>query len=433
MGQPNKNRATHERIRRAARFISLDLALQAIAFLVGVAVIRGLPKENYGQYAVYVGILFASILISESGLSNVMLGYASQHPGDSTRTSDLRKSGLYVRRKIGLVSTSTGGLVLVWLLTLNRLGTLETLAALLAYLLSMQAVFVRSNSQVFLRLEGRANSSQKNLLIAAGFRLILIALVMLTMPIQMRFTAIVLLTAVTYWIEAWLMTRSLRSQNVVVGLRSKLHVRRLSRAARRLAPMNFAIVGREQAFLMVMSLAGSTVVLGEISAMTRFAVAFTVVNSFVLNLVLPRLARMNASRAIRAIPIYSAVYLALAVMSVVCVSLFSPILLWVLGDSYKGLNLELTVVMGGSAVLSFCSGLGMMGQSRRWLSGSWFLVASSAIWVVSGPLLFDLRTTMGGALYLATQCLPALMAEVLRFAAGAREVRRSTRMEHERS
>jgi O-antigen/teichoic acid export membrane protein len=403
--------------------MSLELSLQAVGFVVGVALIRGLPKETYGQYAVYVGILFASILVSESGLSNVMLSHANRHGGDAGWSSDLLRSGLYVRRRIGLSSSLVGAGILGYLLSANNLPVVPTVIAVLAYLTSMQAVFVRSNCQVFLRLNGLATSSQKSLVFAACFRLAAVLGVLLAAPSSMHFAGIVLVTAATYWGESWLMIWNLKRLKLGPGSKNPLQIRRLGRAARRLAPMNLATVGREQAFLLIMSLVGSTIVLGEISAFTRFAIAFTLVNSFMLNLLLPRIARLEPNVALKTIPLYAGIYAGIAGGVVVLTYVFSPFLLWILGESYAGLDVELTIVMAGSSLLSFCSALAMMGQSRGWLGGAWVSMAGSIIWAASGPLIFDLHTTLGGAIYVGTQGAPVLLAEVVRFLGGIRSVR----------
>lgn len=408
-----------------ARFVSLDICLQAVGFVSGVAIIRGLPKETYGQYAVYVGILFASILVSESGLSNVMLNHAAKHDGDSCWTGDLRKSGLYVRRRFGLVSSLLGSGLLAYLLHINGLPVTSNCLAVLAYLASMQAVFVRSNCQVFLRLNGRAVTSQKTLLYASILRLLAVLCVLSLAPASTHLASVILVTTGTYWFESWLMNIHLKQLRLGAGSRNPLQVRRLTRAARRLAPMNIATVGREQAFLIIVSLLGSTVVLGEITAFTRYAIAFTVVNSFLLNILLPRLARLDAYTAVKVVPLCALFYCAVAGSAVLAVHIFAPSLLWILGDSYSDLRLELVIVMAGSSLLSLCSALAMMGQSRSWMGGAWVSVAGSLVWAVSGPLVFDLQTTLGGALFIATQGVPVLFAEIVRFVGALTDVNRT--------
>lgn len=412
-----------QRMGGVAHFVSLDLAIQAVGFVVGVALIRGLPKDTYGQYVVYVGILFASILVSESGLSNVMLNHAARHRGDVAWSGDFLRSGLHVRRRIGLASSIMGVCILAFLLSSNNLAPLPIVVAASSYILSMQAVFVRSNCQVFLRMNGFAKSSQNRLVLAALLRLVAVIGVLLLLPMDLHFSGIVLATAGTYWVEAWLMLRALNQVGVIPGSKNPLQIRRLQRAARRLAPMNLATVGREQAFLVVMSLAGSTVVLGEVSAFTRFAIAFTILNSFIFNLALPRIAGLQNEAALKTIPLYAGLYACAAAGFVFFTYLFSPFLLWILGDAYAGLELEFVIVMAGSSLLSLCSALAMMGQSRGWLAGSWVSMVGSALWAAAGPFIFDLDTTLGGAFYIGTQGVPVLLAELVRFLTGFRNVR----------
>jgi hypothetical protein len=102
------------------------------------------------------------------------------------------------------------------------------------------------------------------------------------------------------------------------------------------------------------------------------------------------------------------------------VAIFGGFLLAALGAQYAGLEVELVVIMAGSAVMNLAHAFGALNQSRGWLQNSWVHLLLVPVWAVVGLLSFDLSTTAGAAWFVATQPLPFLATQFIRLLTGAR-------------
>lgn len=402
-------------------FISGNLVLQALGLVTGIAIVRGLSVQEYAEYSIYVGLLFALISVSDSGMSGTILSLGVKVAHSKEQLSRLIKAGLRARRMLGVIVSIAGVVLLCILLNANGAShiTVITAAALLGC--TLQAVFIRGVWQVHFRIKIRAVAAQKILVIGAVSRFVLV------LPTwhwsELGITYILAVTAVSYWVEALLMYRLAARSTPSVSGRAREYESELYRSIRKVLPMNLTNLARGQLFIGLITFLGTSAVIAEVNALSRYALAFSIVNAVVLELVSPVVARHQSSKyaVIKWIGLAMTAYALLAVMGVIVLQLLAPWLLGLLGAPYEGLVHEFLIINMGAAIINMAIALGILNQSQNWISGSWTLLPFTMVWLGCGVLFFDLRSAEDASWLYLLQAAPLWGTEITRLGLGCRK------------
>lgn len=408
-----------KKLTRIFRFLGKDILLQALAFIIGLMVIRFLAKEQYALYAAYMSVLFAITFLSESGISNILLSVLSYTDKSASSVSKVFNSGMKYRLKSGIFS-SIVAFVAIYILMVNYSASkTEIVFSGVLIIISLYAVMYRSNYQFLYRYLRRPEIIQNILFCGTAIRLTLLPLVAFV-PSEWQLLYLLSSTAASYWIETYMYHKISKNRiDKRLGIDPK-STTALRKASKRLLPTNLLTVGREQVLVFLISVMGSAVIFADIMALSRFSIAFAVLNSMVYNIVVPKIANDKQNIALRNILATTGLYALIATIAVIAIVVCAPILLWLLGSEYAHLRLELIVVTIGAALLNITTMISQLGQARNWVAGWWVLALGTALWAGAGTVFLDLNTSMGGAIFLASQCVPALLMEAYRLIVGNR-------------
>jgi O-antigen/teichoic acid export membrane protein len=400
--------------RRGLQFASGNMLLQALGFITGILIVRAVSIEEYALYAIYIGLVFALTSLSDSGVGSTLLAHGAKVHDNPERLAAWFRSGLLFRRRIGMWLTLFGIVCLVFLFTVNGASPWEAAAASAIMILTLEAVYRRGIWQVFFRLQLLANYAQNILILAALVRLGLVALTFVIPTSALLYLLVA--TALTYWLESWLLTRRGRVRLGECTDGSRAAKRAFRKAFKQMLPMNLVNVLRGQSVVFLLSVLGSTLVVSQVAALSRFSMVFAVLNAVVLELLSPRMARLGEERAriLRAMATVLLIYLACSTAIILCMIPTATFILSLLGPDYYGLEHELIVISVGSVGINLAIAWGSLNHSRLWLAGSWYLVPLTVIWGVLGSLAIDLSSSAGAALFFATQALPLVLTELLR-------------------
>lgn len=403
-----------------SKFLSGNLALQILGLVTGVAIVRGLSVQEYAEYSVYIGLLFALISVSDSGMSGTLLSLGARIAHSKTNLAQLMKAGLRARRKLGAIVTLFGSALLSVLLSANGSPAFTVVAAVVLLVCTLQAVFTRGVWQVHFRIHFRAVAAQKILVVGAVSRLLLV-LPTWHWP-ELGVVYILMATAVSYWAEALLMHRLALKDLPRNSGRASEYEKELRISIRKVLPMNLTNLARGQLFIGLITIMGAASVIAEVNALSRYALAFSIVNAVVLELLAPKIARhqKSGSTVVKWIGAAMLIYATIAITGVILLQLLAPWLLALLGDPYAGLEQEFLIINIGAALINMAIALGVLNQSQNWISGSWTLIPFTAIWLTFGIFAFDLRIAENAAWLYLLQAGPLWGTEIVRLFWGYR-------------
>lgn len=407
-------------MRKGISFVSGNVLLQVLGFATGIVIVRILGIQEYALYSIYIGLIFAMTSLSDAGVGSTLLAHGAKVRDRPDELGAWFRSGLRFRRRVGLWLSVFALACLLFLFNANHASLWEMLVAAALTIVTLEAVYQRGIWQVYFRLQLRANEAQN---VLVGSAIVRLALVMVAVVLPQQILPYLLLsTAATYWLEAFLLTR--RGQASLAWGKMDHPDARLAfrKAFIQVLPMNLVNVLRGQSVVFVLSVLGSTLVVSQVAALSRFSMVFAVLNAVVLEMLSPRIALLATSR--RSVAIAMAriltVYLLCSAAVVLCMIPASNLILGLLGPNYSGLSQELIVISIGSVGINLAIAWGSLNHSRLWLAGSWSLFPLTVLWGIVGAISLDLGTSGGAALFTATQAVPLLMTEGIRSAIGYR-------------
>lgn len=409
-------------VKNAGRFATVTAISQAAALVTGFLIVRALPKDSYAIYAIAIGAIAAASTLSDSGVNSTLLAAA----GKVVRIPDKVRAELQLatRARNRLLALAVAPLLLVtaYLLLGNGGGSLEAIVIAIVIACSVVPDMNASLFRVILTVRGELRAVERALLVVALVRLVLVAGIG-QMPGSWALPFLVI-NALGAWLQWWVLRTHVRDGLGRLPIRQSPHAgidARYRSAMRHTVPHSLALVIAPQIVSLLLTWNGNTAAIAEVSALSRFAMAFVVINGVMGAIVSPAVARQSRRKGnfgkseIAAIGIYGLTAFAFVGVS----ALFSTQLLWLIGSEYADLGSELIIVSAGCAVSNFAMyGLGSMNFARGWTRYSWVYVPLLAVWFIASLAVFDLTTPSGAMWCASTVSIVELLTQITRLIAG---------------
>lgn len=403
------------------RYASVQGLSQVIAFATGVLVVRSFAKVEYAHYSLSISMIAAVTFLADSGINAVLMSRGGALLDNRTELGGLFSDGLTFRRKFGWIVVLLGVLALAWLLTLNETSRAETAIYCALVALNFVPILTIGILQAYHRLSLDFVLLQRTTIVVAILRLVLV--LGLVFSGHLSVVSLLLANIACSCLTAFILFRSGRRN---VDLRSGRgdNTSAFLANVKRTFPMVLLVVSGEQIYLAILSIRSTPEILAEAAALSKFAVAFVVINAIVSDIAAPLLARTAPLRFLLAkrMTLVIGAYFAAGALVVVAVALVSSQLLAILGPDYEGLELPLVVFSAGYALSYVGYAFDTMNQARGWLSHSWVYIPLLGLWVIFGLSALDLLKVENAALLFASMPLPMLITQVVRFATGLRAI-----------
>lgn len=393
-----------------------QLAAQGFSFAASVLVINSLPKSDYALYAVTFGVLSAASLVADGGVNAALLSRGAKLTIDSPEFRGLFLAGIRFRKNFGVIITL---LALLWLtyLLLESGASGQTILLMSSILVATFTVQIGSTVyQALHRVKLDAKRLRKVAVEASVIRLVGALFITFTGQGSVEWFALVALSAVCWTYLRFRFGTELGHDNKAVNAKI------FWPSTKRVLPMTLLLVAAEQATIAIVTVRAGPEVLAEFSAVSRFGVAYVIVNAVVSDLVAPRFARApNARGPIgRALFVVSAAYWGGILALMIVVVVFSDAILALLGPNYSGLNSALLIACLGFGVANFGHALNSMNNARIWLKGSWLIFPLTAMWFGWSAFLAPMENSSDAAIVFLGQTGAWLLTQLLRLALGIR-------------
>lgn len=412
--------------RRVGVFTLLSILSQLFAMVAGFIVVRGLDKHDYALYAIAFSVASAATILTNAGLRSTLLALGGQALAAGESLGAAAAAARAVRRIFATTAALPAIVVVVSLFVANGADPWTCIAAGVTVLVLLVSALVAGISRTVLQLHGRVRAIQWNMVAISAFRVAIFAAVLL-IPGRSAIPYLLALAAVGAAEAVLLQIASRHLQRFEGSPQPEHRALYLANYRRTIGGAIFLVLG-DQVINYTLTLVGNTDGIAEIAALSRFSILFLVLNSVVTNLFAPSVAKLPNSRSAirRATWRLAGTYSILSLAYVGVCAVAAPILLWLLGPEYSGLEVELVIVAAGAAVSNFAvNGIGSILQSRGWLKLTWTYIPLFFVWFGIGLVAIDKTTSLGAVTFSATISLAVLASQIIRFVSGYRTLSKS--------
>lgn len=403
-----------------ARFVSVNALTQLIALVVGVLVIRGLSKDDYAAYAVFTSFVAAFILLTDSGLSGAVIGFASSSSGDAPKLGGLFRTAFRLQRRIAFPQALLGTISIATVLLILRVPSITVAVLSTGFALVCVPLANRSISVAYRRF--RRDYTRLQILngVNALFRLMVVGT--LTVARSISIPALTLTTVAANAIDVLIARRGMARD---VDLRAPFDPvvnSQLKTVYFRALPVSIGVVVQTQLVTVLIGVLGSTDTLAEIAALSRFA-AVLAVFAAVVNDVGTGLVAGAQSSPRRLLRNYASVIGAFAGAGIVLTAVLTvsaPLLLWLLGAGYEGLQLPLFLVAIGTTGIMTADAMRSLNNTLGWVRWSWVYIPALVMWLLVGLFALNLSDVTQAAVWMACQAFVGLSTQTVVLISGAR-------------
>jgi O-antigen/teichoic acid export membrane protein len=389
------------------QFFSLQVITQLTVTLAGFIVVRSLPVPEFALYTLVTALQAALTVLSDTGVSTILMAKGGQVHGDRGRLAALVASAHFMRRRLELIAIGLSApLLWIWLggkgLTVWNLVAIVIVVAIGLHFQIAASVF---NSVPLVLLQVR--SVQLAQLVGALVRIALVGLAVVIRPTY--FAALCANTvgmAVQAWMSRWYAARE-------IDLRTPPHPGDLSQI--RTLVFSQVINSVYYAFssqitIWVIGLVGTRRLLAEVGALGRLGSIITLAQPAIAMLLVPRLARIGQLHVfIKRYALIVALTFWVGVLAVAFSLLFPGPILALLGQNYSTLNRELPLAIAASATYLFSATIFTMNSSKAWIEGAWVAVPMVIGLQIASAFWFDLATVRGVILFGWVSSLPPIL------------------------
>jgi O-antigen/teichoic acid export membrane protein len=375
---------------------SVQILVQVTALITGVLIIRLLPTEEYAYYTLANTMLGTMTVLADGGISAGVMSQGGKIWKDKQKLGVVLSTGLDLRRKFGVFSLIGALPILGYLLWHQGASYLVIALIILALIPSFFAALSDSLLEIIPKLHQDIKPLQGNQLTVGVIRLILSCCTIFLFPFTFiallangipRIYGNVKLKTITYRFAE-------KDQNTDPIIKEEI-----LKIVRRNLPGTIYFCLSTQITIWLISLLGTTSSIAEIGALGRLTVVLTVFTVMFQTLIIPRFARLVENKKIimyHFVKILSGI-IVLCLMIIGIVYLFSPQILWALGENYVSLSNELLLSITGG-----CLGL---------ITGSVFSLAGNRGWVLS-PVIsipINIATIALGVIFLSVSTLQGIL------------------------
>lgn len=394
----------------SSQVVGGQLLIQSVNAITGLLLIRYLPKEQYAWFTLGSSFLATLTLLSDAGTTTGLTALGGPIYNKHSAFARLLKDGLTVSYVLGAIGFILAG-PFFYRLFQNLGSPIGSTIAMLG--LGAAAVWPIAATQVLNvanRLHQRIKSIQVSELAAALIR------TLSTMGILVCGTAnavvVMFVTVLATWVQYWGVKHGAKSFFKDID-KTTSHVRDLLNFNRSLYLTAVFCCLQGQVNTWLISIFGKSTDIADLGALSRLGLIFIVLASPLGYLVLPSVARIQDIHLLKR-RILSAFLISVLLgggIILASVALPNPFL-WLLGDKYLHLHVELSLALSGQAFFMVSGLIWGMAQARGWIKYAWVNLITTLLAYATGVLIFPLNTVKGLLCYNIFSLIPTFLFAV---------------------
>ena len=326
---------------------------------------RALPVGAFATYAIAISVLTSLTILSDIGVTTLVLARAGQVHGDPRRLSLLGETARRFRLKLCVPAMAVGTPLLYWSLAAAR-PSIASCLLILGLLYGTLLLQLGSSIDGALLLSLLHSDTQLvGQLLGAAVRLLCIVTLLIVFPrYEVALTINLVAAAAQASFQRWAVRRSLPAAAAVdegdlLALRS--FVRKQFPNA-----IYFAFSG--QISLWLVSVLGSSAIVANVGALGRLTGLIVLLQSGVVTLAAPRFARTNDPHLLlRRYVQVTGIALLVGGVGMGVAFLFPGPLIWVIGPHYRSLRPLLPISMAAAVTNLLATTLFGLNSAKAWV------------------------------------------------------------------
>ena len=381
-------------IRLLSLTLSAQFLIQAIGLLGGIIIIRFLNKEEYAYYTIANTMLGTMTILADGGISQAVLSQGGKNWNYREQFSKVVVTGLKLRRQFAIGSLILAIPILGYILHNNdaNLGTiiLIVIAIIPAFYTSLSDTIY----QIALKLHQDIKPLQINQLMVGFSRFILVVGLSIVTPFSYVF---LLIDGVTKYFGN-LRLKRLSKKSVDYEMTEDLEVRaEMLKLVRRILPASLYFCFYSQITVWLISFFGTTEKVAEIGALSRLTVATASLSIVFSVLITPRYAKLPNDYNALLSKFTQVLLLSILICGGMIITVYftSDFLLWILGNDYKSLNIELVLLFFANGLALISGFIYALYVSRGWMIKPYIYIPINFITLACCVFYFDMNELVG--------------------------------------
>lgn len=338
---------SYEKIYEWIKLISItggsQLVIQIVGITSGILVIRLLPTKEYALYTIANTMLSTMILLADGGISNGIMAQGGKVWNDRKKLGVIIVTGLNLRKKFAIFSLVTIIPVVIYLLLHHGASWKISMLIVIAIIPIFASTISGNLFQIPLKLHQDFVGLQKIQVFANLGRFVTIVSSLFFLP--WAFVAVASAVLPQLWANKQIKKIYVKYADIN-QYPDPIIKNEVIKTVKRVLPGAIYYCLAAQAMIWIVSIMGSTTAVAQIGALGRLGVAFRLFNIVIMALVVPRFARLSgdSKAVIRRYVEFQILIFLLVIFLIFATWFFSDYALLVLGNEYKNLNYEITLV-----------------------------------------------------------------------------------------
>ncbi len=391
-------------------FSSFQIVFQVITALTGIFIIRTLDKTDYALYTVIYSIQSAVTVLSELGISSVVLSIGGKIWNNFYELGRLMNSAKELRiRQLGITSI----LLLPFFIYLLFQQNVSIFYALAIGVLMIFDLFFKV-STAYLSIVYRFYSEVSFLLrsesIVQVVRLLFISLACMYFPSVFLFVFLTFLSSIIHY---FLLSRKIHKKMDIKAHAQTEYKNEMIRVMKSQIVYSIFFVLQGQITIFIISFFGNTEGISDIGALSRLAMIFNLFIAIIVNYVSPIFSATQSITRLRKIYLLILMMFILFSLSIITVTyLFPDLFLWILGSKYNNLSREFTLMIFLTLITSLNGVLYTLNYSKAWIKDNWFVIPLTIVTQILLVYLLNLSFVENVILFGIISALPNLLVNV---------------------
>ena len=375
------------------RFFTIQLLVQAATAVTGIAIIRVLSKQDYAFYSIATSFMFSAAALTDCGISAALSALGGTVWEDGEALGKLINSALSIRRWLVAIVVLGVGVTAPLMFLRDGASVISAFSVTGVLITSLLFQFGTGVFGIVPQLRANYRLLEGAAILSVVTRLAILALFYFTL---LNATTALLANCAGFGVQLWLYQRYAGNQ---VNLRAKAEKQTVSAILaiiRKQIPYELYGVLSGQIGVLLISLFGNSARVADVGALGRLAMIFTAMSSVLANILVPRFARCQDPRRLRALFIRIISLYSFAVSSVLVIGwLFPNQLVSILGHRYGGLGGGCLLALSCSVSAAILAAIWGLNVSRGWIVPAWIGLTAGLSAQILGILIFDIRSVHG--------------------------------------
>jgi O-antigen/teichoic acid export membrane protein len=407
------------------KFLTVQVAVQAMGVASGILLVRALPKTEYAYFTLANSMLATMSILGDSGIGIALSSIGGRVWQDRHRFGQLISTALRLRRYLAGTAAVAVTPILIWLLIRSGAPRFYAVVVTLIVLVGLNYQLLAGLLMIVPRLHSQISRVQRLDALVAASRLVLLSVawfIFLDAAVAVA-VSIVALIAQYLLLKHWAKDSvelhapiNKEDQSTMLGI------------VKHQAPNAVFYCLQGQLTVWLISIFGNTQNIAEIGALSRLGVVFSIISAVMASIVLPSFARCQSAPELRRryfLVVGGFLIFGLGLIS--AAALFPDQVLWILGSKYAHLRSELLLMMIMCAFGALVSAMWSLNSAKAWIKYSWLYIPATVITQGFLLLVLDMSTVRNVLWFGIISFAPSLLVNAILSSGGLMAVGGDTR------